>query len=74
MKLLYNIPGCDVGGAGPCHRQNVVGDPVATCHHIRQVIRQTQLLMFLRLLSDIYGFGFGSCSLKLAFGRNFIGM
>ena len=30
MELLYNVPGGDAGGAGACHRQNVVRNPVTT--------------------------------------------
>lgn len=29
MKLLYNVPGGDAGGAGARHREDVVGDPAA---------------------------------------------
>lgn len=29
VKLLYNVPGGDAGGAGARHREDVVGDPAA---------------------------------------------
>lgn len=30
MELLYDVSGGDAGGAGPRHRQDVVGDPETT--------------------------------------------